>query len=125
MERYRRHIQRILVLIVTLVGTTLGTHAQVSLRDDLIGRTSDGRLLLYPFANGKLQGSGIQVGSGFMGMSRYFVNDWTGDSRNDLIVRQNGTLLLYTFANGAFQGSGIQVGHGFSFSHYFVRNWID
>ena len=44
----------------------------------------------------------VKVGNGW-DFSHYFVGDWTGDSKSDLIVRTaSGDLLLYPFANGTF-----------------------
>ena len=104
--------------------------------DDLIVRTSNGDMLLYPFSNGTFfgHGGGTKVGNGFginVDFTHYFVGNWIGNGTDDLIVRtSNGDMLLYPFSNGTFfgHGGGTKVGNGFGinvdFTHYFVGNWI-
>lgn len=95
-------------------------------KTDLLVRTSNGKLLLYPF-NGTFYGQngGIDVGSNF-NFANYFPGDWTGDGICDLLVRtSSGKLLLYPFNETFYdQGGGKVVGSGFNFSNYFVGKWI-
>jgi hypothetical protein len=66
-----------------------------------------------------------KVGNGFS-FTQYWVADWTGDGKPDLLVRDAaGTLQLYPFKNGSFYSGGgpKQVANGFTFTHYFVADW--
>jgi hypothetical protein len=95
--------------------------------EDLVVRTSDARLLLFPFENGIFTGSGKQVGHGW-NFTHYLVGDWNNDyDTQDLIVRNSsGTMRLYPYRNETFYTYGsIQVGQNFNYTHYFVGNWTN
>ncbi len=95
--------------------------------EDLIVRTSDARLLLFPFENGIFTGTGTQVGHGW-NFTHYFVGHWNTDyPTQDLIVRKsNGELWLYPYRNETFYTYGAQmVGQNFNYTDYFVGNWTD
>ncbi len=55
---------------------------------DLLVRTNDGDMLLYPFKDGSFYKGGgpIKVGNGWS-FTNYFLADWTGDGVPDLLVR--------------------------------------
>jgi PKD repeat protein len=95
--------------------------------EDLVVRTSDARLLLFPFENGIFTGTGTQVGHGW-NFTHYFVGNWNTDyPTQDLIVRKsNGELWLYPYRNETFYTYGAQmVGQNFNYTDYFVGNWTD
>jgi Zn-dependent metalloprotease len=95
--------------------------------DDLVVRTSDSRLLLFPFENETFVGTGKQVGHGW-NFTHYLVGDWNNDyDTHDLIVRNSsGTMRLYPYRNETFYTYGsIQVGQNFNYTHYFVGNWTN
>ena len=105
---------------VNIIGT--GFNAE-----DLVVRTSDARLLLFPFENGTFVGSGKKVGHGW-NFTDYLVGNWNNDyDTHDLIVRSSsGTMRLYPYRNETFYTYGsIQVGQNFNYTHYFVGNWTD
>ena len=85
MQRSLRHIGLLAALVLALAGAFGQAHAAGG-TDDIIVRTQDGRLLLYPFSSGSFQGSGIQVGHGFSGMTHYLLGDWTQAWADDLVV---------------------------------------
>jgi hypothetical protein len=66
------------------------------------------------------------VGNGF-NFENYFIADFTGDGKSDLVGRNSaGTLFLYPFNNNTFvgQGGGQIIGSNFNnYSHYFVADW--
>jgi len=97
-------------------------NGDMSIPDDLVVRNQDGVLLLYPFKDGKLQGSGEEVGRGFTNFTDYFPGQWDDVPGTDLIVRRpNGDLLFYPFIDKQFHGSGVIVGNGFNFNSYYIR----
>jgi hypothetical protein len=69
-------------------------------RSDLIGRTANGDLLLYPHS-GTVNGEATwwnptKVGHGWDGMTNILLDDVTGDGKGDLVGQTaNGDLLLY------------------------------
>ncbi|MFI1996119.1 FG-GAP-like repeat-containing protein [Actinoplanes sp. NPDC020271] len=85
---------------------------------DVIGRTTDGNLLLYP-NNGAgaaaPYGPNRLVGSGWQTFTTIRIADVTGDHKGDVVaVRNDGTLWLYTHGgdNNAPYSSGQLVGDG-------------
>jgi hypothetical protein len=92
--------------------------------DDLLVRTADGVMLLFPFKNGAFvgPGAGKRVGQNW-NFTHYLVGNWSGNSPSDMIVRtSNGDLYLHPFQHETF-GSGKKVGENFHYTHYFVGNW--
>jgi hypothetical protein len=97
---------------------------------DLICRDSFGSLFYFPWnptsKTYPSAGSGSNVGNGFNFQS-YFIGDFNGDGKSDLIGRNSsGTLYFYPFNNNTFigQGGGGIVGTGFNnFTHYFIADW--
>ncbi len=112
--------------IITDLGTSIPDNALYN-AEDLVVRTSDARLLLFPFENGIFTGTGTQVGHGW-NFTHYFVGHWNTDyPTHDLIVRKsNGELWLYPYRNETFYTYGSKrVGQNFNYTHYFVGNWTD
>ena len=92
---------------------------------DLLVRTNDGKMLLYPFNETfNIPGAGREVGSGW-NFSDYFPADRDGDGICDLVVRtQDGNMLFYPFKNTFnIPETGRIVGTGWDFSDYFSADW--
>ena len=95
---------------------------------DLVVRTSDARLLMFPFNNGTFAGTGKQVGNGWNDYTHFFVGHWNTDyPTHDLIaLKSTGDLNWFPYRNETFYTYGIKrLLQNFSFSNYFVGNWTD
>lgn len=83
-------------------------------RSDLVARTTDGALRLYP-TNGKGGfGSVVQIGKGWGGISALVgPGDFNGDRTNDVLaVRADGALILYPGNGKGGWGTSSQIGNG-------------
>ncbi|GLB68042.1 peroxidase family protein [Arthrobacter mangrovi] len=79
-------------------------------RSDILARTSDGRLWLYPGTGNAKLSSRSQVGTGWNGMASIFSpGDLTGDHNPDVVSsHRDGRLLLYPGnGTGGWQGSTV------------------
>jgi hypothetical protein len=95
--------------------------------EDLVVRTSDAYMLLFPFENGTFVGTGIQVGNNWNN-THYLVGDWNNDyDTHDLITRNfYAEMILCPYRNETFYTHGIKiVAHSYFYTHYFVGNWTN
>ncbi len=87
---------------------------------DLVGATSDGRLLLYTGngTGGFLTGKAVQIGTGWGSFTTVISpGDWNGDGTSDLLaVNSSGALLLYAGngTGGFLTGRAVQIGSGWT-----------
>ena len=82
-------------------------------RDDVLGVTTGGDLMLYASAGTSLR-SGVKIGHGWSGLRLVTAGDLTGDGYADLLaVTPGGDLLLYRGTNGSPR-SALKIGHGWT-----------
>ncbi|HEY8281609.1 MAG TPA: FG-GAP-like repeat-containing protein [Leifsonia sp.] len=87
-------------------------------RADVLARTASGALLLFEGngAGGWLTGSGVQIGSGWNGMTAMLSpGDFDGDGHNDILARDSaGFLWLYPGNGARGWGAPRRVGSGWN-----------
>lgn len=85
---------------------------------DLLAFTTDGKLMVYPYAApsafGSVVATGVPATAGTV--EAIAPGDWNGDGRADLILRQsNGDLVLHAGQGGArYASSGTRIGNGWA-----------
>jgi heme oxygenase len=96
-------------------------------KQDILGRASDGRLLMYRGngSGGFLQPTAQQIGTGWQGFTALLApGDWNGDGRQDILGRtSDGRLLMYrgNGSGGFLQPTAQQIGSGWqSFNALFA-----
>ncbi len=97
-------------------------------KKNFVVRDSQGHLYLYPFGDTNHSffdnNGGSMVGSDWT-YPNYFPEDWTGDGKTDLLVRDTkGDLYLYWLnSNDNFFEGRTKVGSDWSYVDYFPGNW--
>ncbi|MEU4016357.1 VCBS repeat-containing protein [Microbacterium sp. NPDC028030] len=83
-------------------------------RSDLLARTSDGALRLYPTTGGGGFGAMVQIGKGWGGMKQLVgPGDFNGDGSTDVLaIRQDGAMILYPGNGKGGWGASAQIGSG-------------
>ncbi len=97
-------------------------------KKNFVVRDAEGHLYLYPFGDVNHSffnnNGGSKVGNDW-DFTHYFANNWTGDNKTDLLVRDaQGDLYLYWLnaSNSFFEGN-VKVGNDWLYSDYFPGDW--
>ncbi|OSO98544.1 FG-GAP-like repeat-containing protein [Microbacterium sp. LEMMJ01] len=83
-------------------------------RSDLLARTTDGALRLYPTTGKSGFGTMVQIGKGWGGMTKIVgPGDFNGDGTPDILaIRQDGAMILYPGNGKGGWGTSVQIGSG-------------